>query len=190
MVGVSSITFPASASKLAEGPTAVKKALDIITSSPGNIGAYHGIQIEDGKTAYFSAVWSDSAAHSAFLKADTHAAFTAALTELADGPLQAAYIEVSSDPAKAFGSPVVEGAHFTTKDTDDAPFKALSAALEPIAPHAWGRNVENPNHVIFFVGWESLEANKAAAEKLGDVFGKAMAASDNIKVAHSTLTKA
>ncbi|KAJ7777225.1 hypothetical protein B0H16DRAFT_951449 [Mycena metata] len=190
MVGISSITFPASAAKLAEGPTAVKKALDIITSSPGNIGAYHGLQVEDGKTAYFSALWNDSAAHNAFLKADNHAAFTAALTELADGPLQAIYIEASGDAVKAFESPVTEGVHFTTKSTDEAPFKALAAAIDSVAPYAWGRNAENPNHVVFFVGWESVEAHMAVKEKSEDVLNKARAVSENIKIAHAKLTKA
>ncbi|KAJ7036504.1 hypothetical protein C8F04DRAFT_1257738 [Mycena alexandri] len=190
MVGISSITFPASAAKLAEGPTAVKKALDIIKSTPGNLGAYHGIQIEDGKTAYFSALWSGADAHSAFLKGDKHAAFTAALTELADGPLNAGYIEVSGDPTKAFESPVTEGVHFITKDTDDAPFKALAAAIDSVAPYAWGRNVENKNHVIFFVGWDSVEAHLAVKDKSEDVLSKARAASESYKVAHAKLTKA
>ncbi|KAJ7173516.1 hypothetical protein C8R46DRAFT_1189754 [Mycena filopes] len=190
MPGISSITFPASASKLAEGPTAVKKALDIIKGAPGNLGAYHGIQIEDGKTAYFSALWTGADAHNAFLKADTHAAFTAALTELADGPLAAHYIEVSGDPAKVFDSPVTEGVHFTAKDTDDSAFTALAAAMDGTAPYVWGRNGENKKHVIFFVGWDSVEAHMAVKDKSEAVLAKARAASESYKVAHAKLTKA
>ncbi|KAJ7776186.1 hypothetical protein B0H16DRAFT_1505940 [Mycena metata] len=190
MPGISSITFPASAAKLAQGPTAVNKALEIIKSTPGNLGAYHGIQIEDGKTAYFSALWTGADAHNAFLKADTHAAFTAALTELADGPLSASYIDVSGDPTKAFDCPVTEGVHFTTKDTDDAPFKALAAAIDSVAPYAWGRNAENKNHVMFFVGWESVEAHMALKDKSEAILSKARAASESFKVAHAKLTKA
>ncbi|KAJ7189152.1 hypothetical protein C8R46DRAFT_1184338 [Mycena filopes] len=190
MPGISSITFPASAAKLAQGPTAVKKALDIIKSSPGNLAAYHGIQVEDGKTAYFCAIWSGADAHNAFLKADTHAAFTAALTELADGPLDAQYIDVAADPSKVFDSPVTEGVHFTTKGTDDSAFTAMAAAIESVAPCAWGRSGENKNHVMFFVGWASVEAHMAVKDKSEGVLGSARAASESYKVAHAKLTKA
>ncbi|KAJ7029883.1 hypothetical protein C8F04DRAFT_1264441 [Mycena alexandri] len=190
MPGISSITFPASASKLAQGPTAVKKALEIIKSSPGNLAAYHGIQIEDGKTAYFCAIWSGADAHNAFLKADTHGAFTAALAELADGPLDAQYIDVAADPSKVFESPVTEGVHFTTKGTDDSAFQAMASAIASVAPCAWGRSGDNKNHVMFFVGWESVEAHMAVKGKSEGVLGNARAAAESYKVAHAKLTKA
>ncbi|KAJ7185039.1 hypothetical protein C8R46DRAFT_1026858 [Mycena filopes] len=190
MPGISSVTFPAHPAKLAQGPAVLKKAIDILKNSPGNIAVYHGLQVEDGKTAYFCAIWKDAAAHNAFLKSDTRPAFTAALTELADGPMQAQYIDVASDPSKVFESPVTEGVHFATKTTDDSAFAAMAAALGPDAPCAWGRSGEDKNHVMFFVGWASVEAHMAVKGKSEGVLAGARAASESYDVAHAKLTKA
>ncbi|KAJ7756632.1 hypothetical protein B0H16DRAFT_687929 [Mycena metata] len=159
MPGISSVTFPANAAKLAEGPTAVQKALDILKSTPGVIGAYHGIQVEDGKTAYFSTIWEGADAHTAFLKGEGHTAYATALKALADGPIDGHYVEVDSDPSKVFDSPVTEGIHFVTKNIDDPVWAQMAASIASVAPAStWGRSGDN--HIMYFVGWESVEVSR------------------------------
>ncbi|KAF7362532.1 hypothetical protein MVEN_00601200 [Mycena venus] len=166
------ITFPVS-SAYTSRPNSFASSHAILNRASGHVSSFHGLQVDDGKTGYFITVWQSPQDHHAFSESAVYGDFLSTLKPAAAGELETYHITLGSiDPSTALGSPTTELVLFTLKEgitiADVAPLfeelaRGLDAASGAHPPCFWGPS--DDNHILVFVGWDSVEAHWEAVKE-------------------------
>ncbi|KAJ7468623.1 hypothetical protein FB451DRAFT_1400984 [Mycena latifolia] len=175
MTIVQRIAFPVSPTFASE-PNIFNKPLKIVKSVPGYVRSFHGLQIDDGKTGYFITVWQSVENYTALVQGTMYADFLAALKLIASGELENHHVDVGGvEPSIALSAPTTELALFTLKAGVAAPnvfpfFEELACAQVGAkgahSPCMWGPSKDSGNTILFFAGWDTVEAHFEAVKEL------------------------
>ncbi|KAJ7791947.1 hypothetical protein B0H14DRAFT_2933742 [Mycena olivaceomarginata] len=174
MFTIQRIAFTASTS-FASDANIFSVPLEIVRSTPGFVSAFRGLQIDDGKTGYFITVWQSAEDYASFAQGDAYSDFLAALRPAATGELEVHHVHADAvNPTTALSAPATELVLFTLKTGvtpaeifplfDDLA-RGLNAASGAHPPCVWAPSKASGNHILVFVGWDTVEAHWDAVKE-------------------------
>ncbi|KAJ6462432.1 hypothetical protein C8R45DRAFT_878603 [Mycena sanguinolenta] len=170
---VQRIAFTAS-NKFAD-PNVFDKSLEILKSKPGFVSSFHGLQIDDGKTGYIITVWQSVEHYSFFVQGSAYSDFLAALKPAAADELEIHHVHTGGvDVNTALTAPTTELVLWTLKSgvtiEEITPLfmelgRSLNTSKGAHPPSLWAPSKDSGNHILVFVGWDSVEAHMEAVKE-------------------------
>ncbi|KAJ7833157.1 hypothetical protein B0H14DRAFT_2801544 [Mycena olivaceomarginata] len=173
MFTIQLIAFTASTSFASDAKFSVP--LGIVRSTPGFVSAFRGLQIDDGKTGYFITVWQPAEDYASFVQGGAYSDFLTALRPAATGEFEVHHVHADAvNPTTALSAPATELVLFTLKTgvtpTEIYPLfddlaRGLNAASGAHPPCVWAPSKVSGNHILVFVGWDTIEAHWDAVKE-------------------------
>ncbi|KAF8895321.1 hypothetical protein BD779DRAFT_1668615 [Infundibulicybe gibba] len=189
------LTFPASEDFISDRSALLKPVLDRLIQVEGCLSIYHGLQFEDGKTAYLAVVWETYEHHLKLIETKGSDALLGTLKPLLAGAPEFQHAEMEN-PYGALSAPVNEFAYITVKEGQSK--EDLIATLDTFhqelgkigIPQAFGESREKPGTFVVLVGWKNKEAHGelASQEEMLKIFG-ALGTLSTVELGHADLVK-
>ncbi|KAJ7800301.1 hypothetical protein B0H14DRAFT_2900200 [Mycena olivaceomarginata] len=144
-------------------------------STPGFVSAFRELQIDDGKTGYLITVWQSGEDYASFAQGGVYSDFQAALRPAATGEFEVHHVHAGAvNPTTVLSTPATEVVLFTLKTgvtpAEISPLfddlaRGSNAASGAHPPCVWAPSKVSGNHILVFVGWDTVEAHWDAVKE-------------------------
>ncbi|KAJ7271468.1 hypothetical protein C8J57DRAFT_1319077 [Mycena rebaudengoi] len=174
MSTIQRITFAASSSFTSD-PNIFNTPLEILKSTPGYVSAFHGLQVDDGKTGYMITVWQSAEKYASFVQGSTYSKFLEAVKLAAASDPEIHHVHTNAvNLDTALSAPTTELVLFTLKPgvtveemspLFDELVRGLDAAEGAHPPSLWAISKASENKILVFVGWDTVETHWEAVKE-------------------------
>ncbi|EKM51902.1 uncharacterized protein PHACADRAFT_187291 [Phanerochaete carnosa HHB-10118-sp] len=148
--------------------TVINEVFEILTETPGFVGIWHGLTVQEPQYLYVVILWETVEHHRALMEDQVvYPAFNEKMRKVSNGRVWKYHVHFNNDTDKALSAPVTEFALTTAEDstevaghleTADISFPLLYKTLpDEIFESGWGPTVESDRKFMICLGWHSLE---------------------------------